>query len=471
MHRLLFAILSLLLALPLMGQVGTNGDTDYIAGNRFYEKKDYANALTFFQRAANGGNADAQNNLGVMYHYGEGVAKDFTKAAEWYRKATEKNHPKALYNLGILYQDKEDFASAVYWFGKAAEQGHTKAMTNLATLYYYGIGISQNRDKALEFYGKAAGKGDERAKSCLAQLRLQSEQNSQTAQTTPPEPQQTPAKRQPLVVSKKKNNTPPAEVDDVDTDIPQSGRTNNTLFAVIIGNEKYDEETDVPYAGNDATMFKEYCQQTLGISDKHIRLVTDAGYNDMRKAVNWLQQGLDSYDGEGSAIFYYAGHGIPNEAEKTACLLPTDGSGNDIGSAISLAKLYERLGKMRARNVTVFLDACFSGAKRDGGMMQSSRGVALKIKPDTPQGRLVVFSAAQEDETAFPFKAKQHGMFTYYLLKKLQQSKGDVTLGDLADYIIKEVKRQSFDENNRKQTPMVRPSQALTSEWRKLKIR
>ena len=267
------------------------------------------------------------------------------------------------------------------------------------------------------------------------------------------------------------SNTPPAEVDDVDTDIPQSGRTNNTLFAVIIGNEKYDEETDVPYAGNDATMFKEYCQQTLGISDKHIRLVTDAGYNDMRKAVNWLQQGLDSYDGEGSAIFYYAGHGIPNEAEKTACLLPTDGSGNDIGSAISLAKLYERLGKMRARNVTVFLDACFSGAKRDGGMMQSSRGVALKIKPDTPQGRLVVFSAAQEDETAFPFKAKQHGMFTYYLLKKLQQSKGDVTLGDLADYIIKEVKRQSFDENNRKQTPMVRPSQAMTSEWRKLKIR
>ena len=104
-------------------------------------------------------------------------------------------------------------------------------------------------------------------------------------------------------------------------------------------------------------------------------------------------------------------------------------------------------------------------------MMQSSRGVALKIKPDTPQGRLVVFTAAQEDETAYPFKAKQHGMFTYYLLKKLQQSKGDVTLGDLADYILKEVKRQSFDENNRKQTPTVRPSQAMTTEWRKLKIR
>lgn len=471
MHRFLFAILSLLLSLPLMGQVGINGDTDYQAGNRFYEKKDYANALTFFQRAANSGNADALNNLGVMYHYGEGVAKDFTKAAEWYRKAAEKSHVKALYNLGILYQDKEDFASAAYWYGKAVEQGHAKAMTNLATLYYYGIGVSQNNDKALELYGKAAGKGDEKAKSCLAQLRQQTEQDHQTMQAVTSETAQTSVNRQPLVVSKKKKATSPVSVDDVDTDIPHTHLVNNTLFAVIIGNEKYDEESDVPYAENDATMFKEYCKQTLGISEKHIRLVTDAGYNDMRKAVNWLQQGLDSYDGEGSAIFYYAGHGIPNEAEKTACLLPTDGSGSDIGSAISLAKLYERLSNMRARNVTVFLDACFSGARRDGGMMQSSRGVALKIKPGTPQGHLVVFTAAQEDETAFPFKAKQHGMFTYYLLKKLQQSKGDVTLGDLADYIIKEVKRQSFDENNRKQTPTVRPSQAMTAEWRKLKIR
>lgn len=468
MYRILSSILCMLLPLTAVCQ---GGDSDYQTGNRFYEKKNYANALTFFQRAANGGNTDAQNNLGVMYHYGEGSVKDYSKAAEWYRKAAEKGHVKAQYNLGILYQDKDDFASAAYWYGKAAEQGHTKAMTNLATLYHYGIGISQNDDKALELYGKAAGKGDERAKSCLAQLRTQTTQANQTAQVIPPEKTQTTAQRQPLVVSRKKKNTTQAAVDDVDTDIPHSGRINNTLFAVIIGNEKYDEESDVLYAENDATMFKEYCKQTLGISDKHIRLVTDAGYNDMRKAVNWLQQGLDSYDGEGCAIFYYAGHGIPNEAEKTAYLLPTDGSGNDIGSAISLAKLYERLGNMKTRNVIVFLDACFSGAKRDGGMMQSSRGVALKIKPDTPKGRLVVFTAAQEDETAFPFKAKQHGMFTYYLLKKLQQSKGDVTLGDLADYIIKEVKRQSFDENNRKQTPTVRPSQAMTSEWRKLKIR
>ena len=104
MNRVLAAILFLLLPLAILGQVDTNRDADFQQGNRFYEQKDYANALPYFQRAAEVGNVDAQNNLGVMYHFGEGVSKDFSKAAEWYRKAAEKNHVKAQFNLGVLYQ-------------------------------------------------------------------------------------------------------------------------------------------------------------------------------------------------------------------------------------------------------------------------------------------------------------------------------------------------------------------------------
>lgn len=135
MNRVLAAILFLLLPLAIFGQVDTNRDADFQQGNRFYEQKDYANALPYFQRAAEVGNVDAQNNLGVMYHFGEGVSKDFSKAAEWYRKAAEKNHVKAQFNLGVLYQDMEDYTSAIYWYKKAADQGHAKSQTNLGTLY------------------------------------------------------------------------------------------------------------------------------------------------------------------------------------------------------------------------------------------------------------------------------------------------------------------------------------------------
>lgn len=249
----------------------------------------------------------------------------------------------------------------------------------------------------------------------------------------------------------------------IDVNIPKINIDNPTFFVIAVGNEKYSDEAEVPYAENDAKVFKEYCRQTLGVSENHIRYIANAGYNDIRKAVNWLRQGLEAYGGEGNVIFYYAGHGIPDEAQKTAYLLPTDGIGSDVGSAYSLEKLYQALGDMPAKSIIVFLDACFSGTKRDGGMMASARGVAIKTKTEEPKGKMVVFSAAQGDETAYPYKSQQHGMFTYYLLRKLQETKGDVTLGELADYITREVKRQSFDENSRSQTPTVNASASISS--------
>ena len=74
------------------------------------------------------------------------------------------------------------------------------------------------------------------------------------------------------------------------------------------------------------------------------------------------------------------------------------------------------------------------------------------------------------NETAFPYKEKGHGMFTYYLLKKLQESKGDVSLGEIVDYVIENVRKQSIVTNGKMQTPMVIPS-SLTNDWRNWKLR
>ena len=175
--------------------------------------------------------------------------------------------------------------------------------------------------------------------------------------------------------------------------------------------------------------------------------------------------------GKGKAIFYYAGHGIPNESDLSAYLLPVDGIGNDPGSAYSLKDMYEKLGSVDAQSITIFLDACFSGSKREEGMLASARGVALKAKQSAPKGNMIVFSAAQGDETAYPYKDKQHGLFTYYLLKKIQDTKGEITLGDLYDYITNEVSRQSFLKNNKKQTPSFSVSSTLTNTWRSQKLK
>ena len=74
------------------------------------------------------------------------------------------------------------------------------------------------------------------------------------------------------------------------------------------------------------------------------------------------------------------------------------------------------------------------------------------------------------DETAWPYKEKGHGLFTYFLLKKLQQSAGEATLDELSDYLVMQVRRQSA-LNLKKQTPTVVPSVAVGEEWREWKLK
>ena len=190
----------------------------------------------------------------------------------------------------------------------------------------------------------------------------------------------------------------------------------------------------------------------------------------MKFQLNWLSQVLGAYNGTARAIVYYAGHGIPDEADKGACLLPVDGYGSDVSTGFSLKDFYGMLSSAPAESMTVFLDACFSGTKRESGMLASARGVAIKVRDEAPQGNLVVFTAAQGDETAYQYAEKGHGMFTYFLLKKLQESKGDVTLGELGDYITGEVKKASVVNNNKIQTPTVIPAAGMTG-WRGWKLK
>lgn len=258
---------------------------------------------------------------------------------------------------------------------------------------------------------------------------------------------------------------------DIDQNIPTTKRTQNKTFALIIANENYEEVDPVPFAANDGAMFKAYCQQTLGIPEENIHSLSDATLGKMRRQVEWLQEVAQAYGNEARIIVYYAGHGIPDEKDKTAYLLPVDGFGRDVKTALPLNEFYSTLAKLSAKSVTVFLDACFSGAKREGNMLVAARGVAIKVKQTAPEGNLVVFSAAQGDETAHPFTDQQHGMFTYYLLKKLKDSKAELTMGELTDYVRQQVMQQSMKRNGKMQTPTVVSSSALSNTWKEMKLK
>ena len=131
-----------------------------------------------------------------------------------------------------------------------------------------------------------------------------------------------------------------------------------------------------------------------------------------------------------------------------------------------MSDLYTRLGNLNTGNVTVFLDACFSGVKRGSEQaLVAARGVAIKPKEEVLKGNMIVFTATSDDETALSYQEKRHGMFTYYLLDQLKKSKGKITLGDLYNTVSQEVKKSSMLENDKLQTPSVNVSGKLKSKW------
>lgn len=257
---------------------------------------------------------------------------------------------------------------------------------------------------------------------------------------------------------------------DVDVDIPQRKATNSNTFAVIIANETYQSEAPVEYAVNDGVIFAEYCNKVLGLPKENIQIKKNATLNNMRSAISWLSKVTEAYRGEASVIFYYAGHGVPDEATKQACLLPIDGESTNIVTAYGLGDLYRTLGEFNVRNVAVFLDACFSGSQRGDKMLASARATVIKPRECEPSGKMVVFSATHGEQTAFPYKEKAHGMFTYYLLKKLKETKGDVTLGELSRYVSGEVEKRSAVVNKKSQTPTVIAAPAMLEGWSTLKL-
>lgn len=258
---------------------------------------------------------------------------------------------------------------------------------------------------------------------------------------------------------------------DVDVNIPEALHKQENLYAIIIANENYENEKNVEYAYNDGQVFYEYCIKALGIPEKQVHFRSDATLNNMTFEINWLKQIAKACDGDAKFIFYYAGHGVPEDNMEDAYLLPVDGFSSDLSSGYRLSDLYAILGDIPAENVLVLLDACFSGSQRSGEHMASARGVSLKVKLDAPKGNMVVFSAASGNETAHPYKEKYHGLFTYYLLKKIQEEKDGLNLGDLSDYVRDNVQKVSLLNNSKSQTPTVSSSGSMKDVWRELIIK
>ncbi len=478
MKKLLFLIATIFISIQLAFSQGNMIDA-MIDARYYYNKKKYKEAVAIWQKLADEGSVDAQYWLGICYSMGRGVGKDKKKAAYWYEKAANQGDADMQYKIGFAYKWgrgvlKND-EKAIYWLEKSANKGNVSAQYCLGECYYEGIGVTKDYSKAAYWYSKAADNGLKSAKHALVynELRqyLSKEVSVRDKDNLVPQGND---------ISSLPNNKKIMELsgDDsfsshkslLDTDIPTTKYMSDNTFAVIIGNENYRKAVCVPFAINDANIFAAYCERTLGLPKENIRICTDATYGTIVDAVDWIKRVSSKYKGQLNVVFYYSGHGIPDDNTREAYILPVDADGLNLRICYPLKELYSELAAMEAHRVLILLDACFSGAVKGDGMIVQAKGVAIKPHEDAIGGNVVVLSAAKGKETAYPYKSEQHGLFTYYLLKKMHETKGDVTLGELSRYVQEEVGKKAIVVNGKEQTPMVIVSDGILDKWQTMRL-
>lgn len=174
---------------------------------------DYEQALEWYEKAAEGGNGHAENNLGMMYYLGlgvgqnyelafswfqkasarkevnaissmgncyyngRGVEKDYVKAAECYSKAANLGYAHSQGTLGMMYMEgkgvEQNYTKAVYWMKKCCKNGFRGYYSNLADCYRKGLGLDKDEKKAFELYRKGADLGDLRSKVSMAECLIE----------------------------------------------------------------------------------------------------------------------------------------------------------------------------------------------------------------------------------------------------------------------------------------------------------
>ena len=227
--------------------------------------------------------------------------------------------------------------------------------------------------------------------------------------------------------------------------------TNPDAIAVIIANSEYRNEIPkVDYAGNDGDAMKAFLRDVLGYRDGNIIDLRNAGQAEILavfgnershegKLWSWVRPGRSD------VFVYYSGHGAPGARDKRGYLLPVDSDPATVEiNGYPLGLLYRNLAKLRARSVTVMLDACFSGASEGGMLIKAASPVFVKTVASEVNKGITVLSAARGDQLASWDREAKLGLFTSFALKGLYgeadkdrwgNGDGKVTLAEVRAYL------------------------------------
>jgi uncharacterized caspase-like protein len=249
-------------------------------------------------------------------------------------------------------------------------------------------------------------------------------------------------------------------------------------YAVIVGVEDYRDLPKVDYARRDAEMVRAYPTKALGYREQNVVMLLNdrVTKSDMEaRFEKWLPKQVGG-NKDAEVFVYYGGHGAPDPNTNQAFLVPYNGDPAYLEtSAYPLARLYDVLGKLPAKSITVVMDSCFSGAGGRSVIQQGARPMLIKVEnPLLASQSMVVLSAAAGNQISNAFPEKRHGLFTYYFLKGLQgeadaDKDGGVDVEELYAYMRPKVETEAR-RMNAEQSPQLLPGTELLGDRAKTKL-
>jgi hypothetical protein len=229
--------------------------------------------------------------------------------------------------------------------------------------------------------------------------------------------------------------------------------------AVIFGVEFYENLPNAPFAENDARIVEKYFKDRLGIdqvvtftSEETRGFIFDDVFN---PDYGNLQKSI--LKGQTELFVFYSGHGLPSKEGEQVFLFPADGKVERLSrQGYDLNSFYTSLEKLGAKSVTVFLDACFSGASKASEEIETQNLVSMKgvrvrpkyRKPWEYNDNFSVFTSSTGDQTSLGFDNAQTGLFTYFLCAGLKGEADDdknrkITNQELYEYLKRNVEETS----------------------------
>lgn len=235
---------------------------------------------------------------------------------------------------------------------------------------------------------------------------------------------------------------------DVDQNIPKGEQGGKYDIAVVIGNRDYTNVLPVDYAIRDAKIMREYLIHTLGFRAENIIFKENASLADFNEIFAPKGQLASWVDPKGSSrvFIYYTGHGAPDLDSGDAYFLPVNANPQYVSSSgYAVSTLYGHLSQLKIKDLTVVLDACFSGSSEKGLLFKGISPAMLKTKnlARGPQNS-TVFTSAGKDQVSAWYEEKKHSLFTYFFLKGLQgeadaNKNKQLTVAELENYLSENV--------------------------------